>query len=80
MMQLLLGLVQESLEGCDPGPTDNYFELGGDSLGAVEVMGELEARCGRELPLEAIFECPDFEALIAKIRGDAETVRQPSDE
>jgi amino acid adenylation domain-containing protein len=38
------------------GPRDDFFALGGHSLLAVRVMGEVERRFGRALPVAAIFQ------------------------
>ncbi len=52
--------------GCD----DDFFALGGHSLLAVRVMGEIEGRTGRRLPLAALFQ----EATVAHL---ARLLRDP---
>ncbi len=42
---------------------DDFFELGGHSLLAVRMMGEIERRTGRRLPLAALFQEPTVEHL-----------------
>jgi acyl carrier protein len=47
------------------GPDANFFDLGGDSLTALQVIALLKARLGRELPIVTFFESPTV-ALLAK--------------
>jgi thioesterase domain-containing protein len=47
------------------GIEDNFFELGGDPWAASNVFTELARVCGRELPLEMIYEAPTIAALAA---------------
>src|SRR5215470_12275976 len=43
--------------------TDNFFDLGGDSLKALEVIARLQATLNVELPLIAFFEDPTIAHL-----------------
>ncbi|MFF5056671.1 amino acid adenylation domain-containing protein [Micromonospora sp. NPDC000663] len=62
----------------DAGPNDDFFVLGGYSLGAAELAARLSADC--EVPLRArdVFECPQPVALAARIADAASGVRAPS--
>ncbi len=42
---------------------DNFFDLGGDSLTALGILGAMEDRLGRRLPLQLISEYPTIELL-----------------
>jgi len=54
----------------------DFFELGGDSLLAVELFAEIERRMGRVLPLSVFAEVPTIELLAARLR-EAEPSRWP---
>src|SRR6266446_6045930 len=43
--------------------TQNFFDLGGDSLKAIEVISRLQALLNVELPLIAFFEAPTIAHL-----------------
>ncbi|HWM84400.1 MAG TPA: AMP-binding protein, partial [Kofleriaceae bacterium] len=60
----LLG--QESI-----GVVDNFFDLGGQSLLAVRLMGLIQQRWGATLPLATLFEHPTVEALARLVGADA---------
>jgi acyl transferase domain-containing protein/thioesterase domain-containing protein len=42
---------------------DNFFDLGGSSLGAVQVFDRVENRFGRRLPLATLYEAPTIREL-----------------
>src|SRR5699024_5751884 len=48
---------------------DNFFEIGGHSLIAVQVMAHLEKQMGIKLPLSILFKHPTVHQL-AKVIGD----------
>ncbi|MCA9175450.1 MAG: amino acid adenylation domain-containing protein [Planctomycetales bacterium] len=61
--------VWESLLGIQPvGALDNFFEIGGHSLLAVRVMGEITRRTGVTLPLAALFQDPTPRRLAQLLR------------
>ncbi len=45
------------------GVTDNYFDLGGTSLLAVELFAQIESQWGQKLPLTTLVEAPTVEQL-----------------
>jgi thioesterase domain-containing protein/acyl carrier protein len=45
------------------GPRDDFFELGGDSLSAAQVVVQIEQAFGRHLPLTVMQDAPTIEAL-----------------
>jgi thioesterase domain-containing protein/acyl carrier protein len=51
------------------GRRTNFFDLGGDSLKAVFVIGECNVRFAVDLPLTVLFDHPTVSALTAAIRN-----------
>ena len=60
------------------GPNDNFFDLGGDSLKALEVISRLHALIGIELPLIAFFEDPTIAHLAHVLAGLQLAIAAPS--
>ena len=56
-------LWREALQAPAPGPDDDFFDAGGDSLKAVTFTLELERALGLQLPLTLINETPRFADL-----------------
>jgi len=60
----LVAAVWEKLLGVDDvGATDNFFDLGGHSVLAVQVIAAIEERTGRRLPLASLFHQATVEHL-----------------
>ncbi|MFM1722353.1 amino acid adenylation domain-containing protein [Rhodococcus sp. PAM 2766] len=51
------------------GVDDSFFELGGNSLSAVRVVAEVQARLGRALPLQWVVTDPTPAAIAARLDG-----------
>ncbi len=59
-----LAEVWQELLGQDTvGVTDDFFELGGQSLLAVRLMARIRSRFGRDLPLASLVSAPTIERL-----------------
>ncbi len=59
--------VFESVLGTSPVAGQNFFDLGGDSLMALEVATRVEESLGCAFPLEELFETGDIDAVVAAV-------------
>ena len=64
----LVAIWENALKLQPIGVTDNYFELGGDSLRAVQIFAEIEQTLGKRLPVTSLIETPTVEALAPRVR------------
>jgi thioesterase domain-containing protein/acyl carrier protein len=53
------------------GSTDNFFEVGGGSLQALQLIWQIKERFGTLLPLSQLFEAPTIKTLAAVLRTTA---------
>ena len=53
------------------GLTDHFFEMGGHSLLAMQVISRLRNLLGREVPLRSLFEQPRLHGFVASVLADA---------
>ena len=65
--QELAKLWGEQLKTPDIGAESNFFEIGGNSLLATQVVNRARGHFGIELPVTALFESPTIRALAAQI-------------
>ena len=52
------------------GVTDDFFEIGGDSLLALRIFMEIQKTMGQNLPLAALFQMPTIEKLATALRQE----------
>ena len=71
-LELQLQLLFERVLKTAPISVDaSFFELGGDSLQALELLVEIEKSTGRQLPLGTLYQSSTVEALAREIRTRA---------
>jgi amino acid adenylation domain-containing protein len=65
--RVLAGLWQEVLPIAQPGVMENFFDLGGDSLRAVQLLVRINTRLGLNLSLHDVFDAPSIAMLAERI-------------
>jgi len=55
------------------GPDENYFDLGGDSILAVQLFAQIEHTLGAKLSLATLFDAPTIRDLARVVRSEAPT-------
>lgn len=58
-----------------PDDTDDFFDVGGDSLQATMFLLDLETALGREIPVNVLYEAPRFGALVDALRQPEPSAR-----
>ncbi|HEY6228416.1 MAG TPA: amino acid adenylation domain-containing protein, partial [Verrucomicrobiae bacterium] len=61
-------LFQRVLRRNGVGVDESFFELGGDSLQALELIVQIEKATGRRLPLETLFQTPTVQRLAVELQ------------
>jgi thioesterase domain-containing protein/acyl carrier protein len=68
-LEMQLTWIWETVLGVRPiGVTDNFFDLGGHSLVAVQLFDRIARTLGKKLPVSALFEAPTIDELATLIR------------
>ena len=66
--------IWEELLGVRPiGITDDFFDVGGDSLLAVRLFDRIAQACGKKLPLSTLFAGATIEHLVTALLGETKT-------
>ncbi|MBD3184086.1 amino acid adenylation domain-containing protein [Candidatus Poribacteria bacterium] len=63
----LIRIWEEALNVSPIGIKDNFFEIGGHSLLAVQVFSQIQKAFGKNLPLTTLFQSPTIEQLAREI-------------
>ncbi len=69
----LLEVWEETLGARPAGLDDNFFEVGGHSLLAAELLGRMEGLTGMRLPLASLIEAPTIRQLANAFRAPQST-------
>ncbi len=64
--QALVGSIKEILNGEKISILDNFFDIGGDSLKAIELTSKLESK-GYEIQVKTIFDCETIQDLAKQL-------------
>lgn len=60
---------REVLQVSSVGVTDSLFDLGGDSLTAIQLMNRIRKECHVALSMRTLFEAPTVERLVISLAG-----------
>jgi amino acid adenylation domain-containing protein len=71
--QALVRIFIEVLDVDEVGVSDNFFEHGGHSLLAGQIMARVASVTGVQLPIRTIFEAPTIEGLARRLDGARRT-------
>jgi len=66
---LVAEIWREILSVGDIRPSDNFFDLGGNSLSAIQVIARLQQLIGGDLPVTSLFDAPSLEDFTAEIEA-----------
>jgi acetoacetyl-CoA synthetase len=76
--EAILTELWEELLGVAPiAPDEDFYALGGSSLGAAELAEDVHARLGRDLPLAQLFRVPTIAGMAAALREHDATATAP---
>ncbi|SUA48132.1 Tyrocidine synthase III [Nocardia africana] len=73
--RLVAAVLAEALGVPRVGADDDFFELGGNSLIATQVVARLGARTATRIPVRTVFEAPTVRALAGRLAAHAGTAR-----
>jgi thioesterase domain-containing protein/acyl carrier protein len=74
----LVSLWEKLLQVKPIGVDENFFDLGGDSLAAIDLVLSIEKVFQRSLPISVLLEHPTISKLAEILRGDASTQKWSS--
>jgi acyl carrier protein len=78
LQRKLAEIWQKVLDVESVGETDDFFELGGDSLSATRIVLEIERVLGRRIPRATLLQAPTIEKLAATFQAqDWKPTRSP---
>ena len=78
-LELCLATIWEEVLKLRPvGIRDDFFELGGDSILALELVSQVESVCGQRLPISALLEAPTVARQAATLRDASWSPASPA--
>jgi amino acid adenylation domain-containing protein len=69
--QVLVQICSALLGHAEPGVNQSFFDIGGDSLSATQLVARVAERLGVALPMRTVFAAPDLRSLAAAIDAGA---------
>jgi acyl-CoA synthetase (AMP-forming)/AMP-acid ligase II/acyl carrier protein len=78
MEKIVANTWSQVLELDKVGVRDNFFEIGGNSLTVVQVIGKLRDLLNRDIPVVIMFEYPTVEALVQYLNRETKEDALPS--
>ncbi len=69
--QLLVGIWRDLLHLPEVGIDDNFFEVGGHSLLAAQLIAQVQSATGRKIAVSAAFRAPTIRAFAQLLRDDS---------
>jgi len=78
---VLAAVWSQVLGVAEVGPDDDFFELGGNSLVAVQLIGQVRKAVNVRLPMRSLFEASTvaaMAALVEQLRGAEEAAAEPA--
>lgn len=72
LLDAVLAAYRRALDDPSVSPDDDFFELGGDSFQAMDVMAALEEMTGKQINAGAIFAFPTATGLTRAIMKTAD--------
>jgi amino acid adenylation domain-containing protein len=73
----IAGIFEDLFEIAPIGSTDDFFDLGGDSLLAAELLSAIEAACGRSIGPSVLLEAPTVAGIAAALRREERGFAEP---
>jgi acyl carrier protein len=74
VLDAVLAAYRQVLDDPSVSPDDDFFELGGDSFQAIDVMATLEEITGRQIRAGVIFAFPTATGLAGAIAKAADSI------
>lgn len=75
---LISTVFSDALQSNTIQPSDNFFNIGGNSIIAAEVVGHLERDLNLSLPIATLFEAPTVSSLAAAVAQKASAGTNPN--